>query len=317
MTAIFDPATPVREASELPSPQRFAAPPEGRLTAAMTAAFARDGYLLLEGLIPESDCDALRVRADTLVEDFDPSGIASIFSTRGQVHGRDDYFQDSGDKIRFFFEEEAFNDSGRLRQAKNLSINKIGHAQHDLDADFAAFSHKPALGAIAAALGIARPLLLQSMYIFKQPRIGGEVGWHQDSTFLYTEPLSVIGFWFALEDATLENGCLWALPGAHRGPLRQRWRRAGGKLVMETLDETPWPEETAVPLEAPKGSLVVLHGKLPHGSLPNRSERSRHAYTLHIIDGACHYSEDNWLRRDARLPLRGFEAEGVQSPLQV
>ena len=276
------------------------------------AAFRQDGYLLLEDLIPAADCEALRARAETLVEAFDPSGIASIFSTRGQLHGRDRYFQDSGDKIRFFFEEEAFDEDGALRQAKSLSINKIGHAQHDLDPDFAAFSHRPALAAVASSLGLRQPLLLQSMYIFKQPRIGGEVGWHQDSTFLFTEPLSVIGFWFALEDATLENGCLWALPGGHLGPLRQRWRRVGEHLVMQSLDETPWPEETAVPLEARRGSLVVLHGKLPHGSLPNRSARSRHAYTLHVIDGACHYPADNWLQRDPRLPLRGFDAAEVQ-----
>ena len=54
------------------------------------------------------------------------------------------------------------------------------------------------------------------MYIFKQPNIGGEVTCHQDSTFLYTEPIDIVGLWFALEDATIENGCLWAIPGGHR-----------------------------------------------------------------------------------------------------
>ena len=68
-----------------------------------------------------------------------------------------------------------------------------------------------------AAIGFAEPLLLQSMYIFKQPRIGGEVSCHQDSTFLHTEPLSCVGFWLALEDATEKNGCMWAEPGGHRG----------------------------------------------------------------------------------------------------
>ena len=292
------------------SVDRFAAPPEGRPTARMKEAFARDGFLLIEDMIAPDDCDALMARAEALVDAFDPGSVASVFSTKGQVHGRDRYFQESGDKIRFFFEEEAFDDAGTLRQDKRLSINKIGHAQHDLDPVFSRFSRQPRLAALATGLGLVEPLLLQSMYIFKQPRIGGEVGWHQDSTFLYTDPLSVIGLWFALEDATLENGCLWALPGGHSGPLRERWRRQGEGLVMERLDETPWPQEDngqgAVPLEAKKGSLVVLHGTLPHGSAPNRSERSRHAYTLHLIDGACDYPADNWLQRGSDMPLKGF-----------
>jgi phytanoyl-CoA hydroxylase len=286
---------------------RFAAAPGGSLSAELKAAYARDGFLVLEGMVADADCDALIARAEELVEAFDPASVTSIFSTRGQVHGRDRYFHESADKVRCFFEEEAFDAAGRLRQDKHLSINKIGHAQHDLDPVFARFSRLPQLAALACGLGLAEPLLLQSMYIFKQPRIGGEVGWHQDSTFLYTEPLSVAGLWFALEDATLENGCLWALPGGHLGPLRERWRRVGDEMVMERLDDTPWDEAAAVPLEVPKGTLVVLHGKLPHGSAPNRSAVSRHAYTLHLIDGACAYASDNWLQRGADLPLRGFD----------
>lgn len=295
-------------ATEPSEPPRFAAPPGGRLTAPMREAYARDGFLVLEDMVAAADCDALRTRAAELVAAFDPGAVASIFSTRGQAHGRDAYFQESGDKIRFFFEEEAFDETGALRQDKRLSINKIGHAQHDLDPVFDRFSRLPQLAGLAGDLGLARPLLLQSMYIFKQPRIGGEVGWHQDSTFLYTEPPSVTGLWFALEDATLENGCLWALPGGHAGPLRARWRRKGDALEMERLDDTPWDESRAVPLEVPKGTLVVLHGKLPHGSAPNRSACSRHAYTLHLIDGACRYPDDNWLQRGPDMPLRGFEA---------
>lgn len=144
------------------------------------------------------------------------------------------------------------------------------------------------------------------MYIFKQPRIGGVVNWHQDATFFYTEPISVVTFWFAVEDATTENGCLWVEPGGHTTPLSERFNRSGNTTTMEPLDSTPWPTtEEAVALEAPAGTLVLFGGKLPHYSAPNRSERSRQAFVLHVTDGTSTYAETNWLQ-SVRLPLRGF-----------
>ncbi|MGI9436623.1 MAG: phytanoyl-CoA dioxygenase family protein [Geminicoccaceae bacterium] len=270
------------------------------------AAFERDGFLMLPDFVEVKACEALRERMAMLVFDFEPSEVATIFSTTEASHAQDAYFLDSGDKIRFFFEKDAFDDRGRLRQGKETSLNKVGHALHDLDPVFDAFSRQPPLADIAENLGIASPLLLQSMYIFKQPRIGGEVVCHQDATFLHTEPSSVMGLWFALEDATQENGCLWAEPGGHKGPLRSRFVRNGNMTEMIELDPTPLPTDGLVPLEVKRGSLIVLHGLLPHWSAPNRSLRSRHAYAVHVIDGAAAYSGDNWLQRAGEMPLRGF-----------
>ncbi|MFN4116112.1 MAG: phytanoyl-CoA dioxygenase family protein [Inhella sp.] len=107
--------------------------------------------------------------------------------------------------MRCFFEEEAFGADGQLRQAKALSINKIGHAMHDLDPVFERFSRGPALALLARQLGLAAPQVWQSMHIFEQPHIGGEVVWHQDTSFVETAPITVTTFWFALEDATLQR----------------------------------------------------------------------------------------------------------------
>ena len=271
------------------------------------AAYDRDGFLVLEDFIAAEACDRLRSRAAELVREFDPAGLVSIFSTREQTRTSDDYFLESGDKIRFFFEENAFLPDGTLRQSKEQSINKIGHALHDLDPVFDRFSRTSEIEQLVSDLGIADPLLLQSMYIFKQPRIGGEVTCHHDATFLYTEPLRLVGLWFALEDATIDNGCLWAIPGGHKLGLKSRFMRAdGGGTRFEVIDDAPWPEDQVQPLEVKQGTVIVLHGLLPHLSRENRSSKSRHAYTLHVIAASARYPESNWLQRPAEMPLRGF-----------
>ena len=279
-----------------------------RITADEIQRYETDGYLVLPDFASVEACDRLRACASQLVHEFEPDEVASIFSTREQNRLTDDYFLESGDKVRFFFEEDAFGPDGKLKQSRERSINKIGHALHELDPEFSSFSRSQPVRELIDDLEISNPLLLQSMYIFKQPRIGGEVICHQDSTFLYTEPFDMAGLWFALEDSTLENGCLWAIPGGHKLGLKSRWMRDGkGGMKFDVFDSKPWDEDKLVPLEVNKGSLILLHGLLPHKSLANRSARSRHAYTLHVISGDSAYPQTNWLQRPSDNPPRGFD----------
>jgi phytanoyl-CoA hydroxylase len=258
-----------------------------------------NGFLVLPDFVNRESCEKLKRRANELVETFDPSEVVSIFSTKEQTRTSDDYFLTSGDKIRFFFEENAFDENGNLKQSKELSINKIGHALHELDGVFKEFSNTDDLHELIASLNFAKPFLIQSMYIFKQPNIGGFVTCHQDATFLYTEPMSVTGFWFALEDATRENGCLWAIAGGHKQGLKSRFVRdeenGGTKFIH--YDKSEWNLEKLIPLEVKTGTLILLHGLLPHLSYENSSAKSRHAHSIHVIDAACDYPKDNWLQR--------------------
>jgi phytanoyl-CoA hydroxylase len=277
------------------------------LTPTQMEHYQRDGYAVLPGFKTAAQIATLRARAEALVQAFEPGASREFFTTQEQLRTVNAYFLESANTVRCFFEEEAFAPDGSLRQAKHLSINKIGHAMHDLDPVFRAFSTGSALAQVAADLDVQQPQVWQSMYIFKQPGIGGEIAWHQDATFFASTPMTVTTFWFALEDATLDNGCLWVEPGGHRGPLRQRFERHSDTVTLRTLDATPWPDaRTAIPLEVKAGTLVVFHGLLPHYSAANRSATSRHAYTLHVTDGRSAYAPTNWIQRSAELPARGL-----------
>lgn len=256
--------------------------------------YQTQGFIVFPNFKSPQEVVALRERAAAIVDAFEPTRAASIFSTKNDSARSDAYFMESGEAIRAFFEED-----GR-------TINKIGHAMHDLDPVFDAFSRGARLAQIAARVGLREPLIYQSMYIFKQPHVGGEVDWHQDAAFFDTDPPSVTAFWFALEDATRDNGCMWVQPGGHRSPLRARFVANGAGARLHSVDPTPWPTlSEAIPLEVQAGALIVFDGLLPHYSAPNRSAHSRHAYTLHAVDGASAYSPANWLQRTT-IPPRGF-----------
>jgi phytanoyl-CoA hydroxylase len=276
------------------------------LTTEQLTGWNRDGFLVLPDLYSASEISALRTRMAEMIDDFDPATVSTVFSTTEETHAQDQYFLSSGGATRFFFEAGALDQNGVLQVPKTEALNKVGHAMHDLDPVFSTFSRAPQIAELVADLGMADALVLQSMYIFKQPRIGGEVHWHCDHSFLWTEPQSVVGLWVALEDATQENGCLWAVPGGHVLPAKNRFRRDGDGTRMEVFDESPYDTSQAVPLEVKAGTVIVLHGTLPHASAPNTSDKSRHAYTLHILDSSADYPADNWLQRPAEMPLRSF-----------
>ncbi|KAL7607235.1 phytanoyl-CoA dioxygenase [Lactuca sativa] len=270
----------------------------GNLSSDQLQFFNSQGYLVIESFSSTEEVEALRKRMDQLLDGFDCSSSASIFSTKNQQRTSDDYFYDSADKISFFFEEKAFDDDGKLKQPKQLSINKVGHALHDHDPIFKKVSCSDKMSGILQSLGYKRPVIIQSMYIFKQPGIGGEVVPHQDNSFLYTDPQTCTGLWLALEDATIVNGCLWAIPGSHKNGLVRRFLR-DDKGVHFDKPSPSYDQNDFVSIEVKAGSLVLIHGDLIHQSFENQSSKSRHAYSLHVIDTEdCKWAADNWIRRN-------------------
>ncbi|KDR74989.1 hypothetical protein GALMADRAFT_248818 [Galerina marginata CBS 339.88] len=280
--------------------------------------FHKDGYLVIPGFLSTEETEALLSRSKQLLDEFDvESHPLTKFTTNDDNHVGDDYFLTSGDKIRYFLEEDAVDAQGKLTREKQKSVNKIGHALHELDPTFRKVTlENERLRTLVRDLKFHRdPVALQSMVITKQTHIGGEVPEHNDSTFLYTNPPSALGFWIALERCTASNGALSFLPGSHlTTPITKRFVRLGENKgtgfeplvppsVEKEISGTPKGEyilETCNP-----GDLVLIHGSVLHKSERNTSPHTRFAYTFHMIESPpyAEYDEKNWLQPTKEMPF--------------
>ncbi|XP_064100496.1 phytanoyl-CoA dioxygenase domain-containing protein 1-like [Macrobrachium nipponense] len=281
------------------------------LSAEQLQKFQTEGSVAVPNFLTEAEVESLRSSCYQLVDEMDPRiHTPTSFSTVGQEQAKSRYFLDSGDKVRFFFESEALDADGKLKVEKHFSLNKIGHALHWLVPEFKKVSFSDKMKATARQLGFISPAVVQSMYIFKQPGIGGEVMPHKDCTFLSTKPQSCIGFWFALEDVTVENGCLWYSPGSHKTTTERRFIRnpdKNGDLLIFEGPADPCDESKYVPMPVGKGTLVLINGQVDHKSAKNTSLKSRHIYTFHVIERHnTTWDPRNWLQPTPEMPFTGL-----------
>jgi phytanoyl-CoA hydroxylase len=251
-----------------------------RAADARRAAFDRDGFLVVRRFADAETVGAMRREMAELTEAWDPSTALVPFRTDGgqdSAQARSDYFLESASRVHFFAEPGAVDEAtSRLCVPKHLALNKAGHGLHVGDSPFGAYARSDALSELVHALGWQCPVLPQSMYIFKQPKVGGEVTSHQDSSFLHTEPRQTcLGLWLALDDATLQNGCLWVRPGSHREPLRRRFSRNRKHFGDAATGVAPDPSEPQMVFEQlpppeglEHGAGSAWEGSLPEGSWP-------------------------------------------------
>jgi len=140
---------------------------------------------------------------------------------------------------------------------------------------------------------------MQSMLFVKPPTFQGQA-WHQDEIYIPTRDRSLIGAWIALDEATIENGCLWVIPGSHRPgylyPQREHNEPEEYDFAKQSFG---FDESLAVPVEVPVGSVVFFNGYLLHKSLKNRSEVYRRVLVSHYMNA---WSLLPWSLKEGEYP---------------
>lgn len=126
---------------------------------------------------------------------------------------------------------------------------------------------------------------MQTMLFIKGP---GKLGqsWHQDEYFIPTRDKSLIGVWIAIDDATVNNGCLWIIPGSHKeGIIQRRIKNINQDFAdLDVCDLNGLDEEAAIPVELKSGDVVFFNGYLQHMSLKNKTKASyRRALVGHYM----------------------------------
>jgi len=303
--------------------------------------FDTEGFLHNPAFATDSECAAMKEQMRDLVESWDPSQALDSFGTDDKQNSkRGDYFLESADQVHHFVEPDSLDEDGLRLKPENQSdkltaLNKSGHALHLMPGAFHDYCISEKVRSLVTEMEWKDPVVPQSMYIFKQARTGGVVNSHQDSTFLFTTPRqSCLGLWLALDDATLDNGCLWVRPKSHNEATRRQYKRntkyfglesiqarsnectgdsSEQKFLMETLHDnsTDWEgavpangwqgllDEGFVPIECRTGDLLAFCGELDHLSLANQSSRPRHTFQLHLVEGPeadVIWSPFNWLQ---------------------
>ena len=247
-----------------------------KLTLAQISEFEKNGYLVVEGMLTESHVAALRQRTED---------IAS---------GRVDF---PANCIEF---EPGSEDGRDIR-----SLRKINRGA-TYDPVISEHARNPALlDAIECLLGPDIKLFHDQLFV--KPPGGVEKTYHQDSPYFYIEPMALVTAWVALDDVTLENGCMWVIPGSHRGgPLDHSEPWFVGDRQDMRIPDSAIDLSNEQPITMTAGGCSFHHSLTLHRSGPNNSPDFRRGHATHYMT-----ARSRWTGEPADKPnyplLRGVE----------
>jgi phytanoyl-CoA hydroxylase len=226
--------------------------------------FQRDGYLAFRDVFTPEEVEAARGALSELVH-----GLAN-----GSREQKESFWIKPGTRFGVQFE------SGYMPEPTDpdleLKVRKLMWYvdQHEV---LSRLESGPTVrGPIESLLGKS-PIMFQDMALVKPPFIGSEKPWHQDNAYFAVKPLSaVVGVWIALDDATVENGCMHVLVGGHKEGARKHIHDTDCEIPRDKIDYS-----RVVPVEIPAGGALIFAGMLPHQTPPNSSPGRRRAVQWH------------------------------------
>lgn len=174
-------------------------------------------------------------------------------------------------------------------EAKLLSKYVCIHYPHKLSSTIHKYLAHPAIVNVLTKVIGPNVKCMQSMLFIKASGKPGQA-WHQDEDFIPTRDRSLTAGWIALDDAVVDNGCLWVIPGSHRQGVLWPLHVQNNSELYGCSEESggfPYSDRDAIPVEVPAGSIVFFNGYLLHKSLPNRTQSSyRRVLVNHYMSAA-------------------------------
>lgn len=231
-----------------------------RLSPEQLEAYHRDGYLVVEDLLTSAEVQALGQRLREYTHGGRPADQLRL-QVEPRVQRGELAVDHPGDGIRKI---------DGLVEGDEL-FNRLGRHDH-------------IAGIIAQILGPDLKMFRNSL-LLKPPQVGSQKGMHQDSPYWPIEPMELCSCWFALDDATAENGCMGVISGGHEGPLPHV--RVPDDYVIE---ESCYRFEDMVLAPVRAGGGLFFHSLLPHYTAPNRSTKWRRAIALSYMSSRSRYT---------------------------
>jgi ectoine hydroxylase-related dioxygenase (phytanoyl-CoA dioxygenase family) len=204
--------------------------------------YREQGYIGVEGVFSPEETEELRRVTDEFVE------------KSRQVAQHDDIFD---------LEPGHTPEHPKLRRIKNPAAH---HPVYDR-----ALRNCRVLDIVAQLIGSSIRCTGQKLNL-KSAEFGSPVEWHQDWAFYPHTNDDLLAVGIALDDMTLENGCLLVIPGSHKGPILDHTQDG---YFAGAVTQADFDDGAAVPVQLKAGGISIHHARLLHGSLPNTSTRSR------------------------------------------